>query len=137
MLGRGGVDSRLVGDERLRSRAAYAHSGVWCPHTKIESQEGLVEWEALAERLMQRERVIGAAPYVEQQGMFSAGGRNQGAMVNGIHPDWEDRVSIIGEHMRQGGVGRSRARRVECRVGLYACASVGRGSRGPCDVAGA
>jgi lipoprotein-releasing system permease protein len=74
------------------------------PHTKIESRSGLVEWEALAERLMQRERVIGAAPYVEQQGMFSVAGRNEGAMVNGIHPQWEDRVSIIGEHMRQGSL---------------------------------
>ncbi|EHJ91370.1 lipoprotein-releasing ABC transporter permease subunit [Vreelandella boliviensis] len=72
------------------------------PHAKIESRVGMVEWESLAEELMQRERVIGAAPYVEQQGMFSVGGRNQGAMVNGINPDWEDRVSIIGEHMRQG-----------------------------------
>lgn len=72
------------------------------PHAKIESREGMVEWQALAEELMQRERVIGAAPYVEQQGMFSVGGRNQGAMVNGINPDWEDRVSIIGEHMVQG-----------------------------------
>lgn len=62
------------------------------PHTKIEAQEGLVEWEALANRLTQRDRVIGAAPYVEQQGMFSSGGRNQGAMVNGIHPDWEGGV---------------------------------------------
>ncbi|MBZ5486698.1 lipoprotein-releasing ABC transporter permease subunit [Halomonas aquamarina] len=74
------------------------------PHTKIELSEGLVEWEALAERLIQRERVIGAAPYVEQQGMFSAAGRNQGAMVNGINPDWEDQVSIIGKHMRQGSL---------------------------------
>lgn len=72
------------------------------PHAKIESRVGMVEWESLAEELMQRERVIGAAPYVEQQGMFSVGGRNQGAMVNGINPDWEGRVSIIGEHMRQG-----------------------------------
>lgn len=72
------------------------------PHAKIESREGMVEWQALAEELMQRERVIGAAPFVEQQGMFSVGGRNQGAMVNGINPDWEDRVSIIGEHMIQG-----------------------------------
>lgn len=72
------------------------------PHAKIESRVGMVEWETLAEELMQRERVIGAAPYVEQQGMFSVGGRNQGAMVNGINPDWEDRVSIIGDHMRQG-----------------------------------
>lgn len=74
------------------------------PHTKIESPSGLVEWESLAEQLMQRERVIGAAPYVEQQGMFSVAGRNEGAMVNGIHPEWEDRVSIIGENMRQGSL---------------------------------
>ncbi|EWH01885.1 lipoprotein-releasing ABC transporter permease subunit [Halomonas sp. BC04] len=74
------------------------------PHAKIESRAGLVEWEALAEELMQRERVIGAAPFVEQQGMFSSAGRNEGAMVNGIHPEWEDRVSIIGRHMQQGSL---------------------------------
>lgn len=74
------------------------------PHTKIESPGGLVEWETLAEQLMQRERVIGAAPYVEQQGMFSSAGRNEGAMVNGIHPEWEDRVSIIGDNLRQGSL---------------------------------
>ncbi|MCE8024943.1 MULTISPECIES: lipoprotein-releasing ABC transporter permease subunit [Halomonadaceae] len=74
------------------------------PHTKIESRSGLVEWEAMAERLMQRERVIGAAPYVQQQGMFSVSGRNEGAMVNGIHPEWEDRVSIIGRHMQRGSL---------------------------------
>jgi len=74
------------------------------PHAKVESRTGMVEWESLAERLMERERVIGAAPYVEQQGMFSVGGRNQGAMVNGIHPEWEDRVSIIGRHMQQGSL---------------------------------
>ncbi|MCE8020081.1 lipoprotein-releasing ABC transporter permease subunit [Halomonas sp. MCCC 1A11036] len=74
------------------------------PHTKIESRSGLVEWEALAERLMQRERVIGAAPYVQQQGMFSVAGHNEGAMVNGIHPEWEDRVSIIGRHMQRGSL---------------------------------
>ncbi|MCC5882731.1 MAG: lipoprotein-releasing ABC transporter permease subunit [Halomonas sp.] len=74
------------------------------PHTKIEARSGLVEWETLAEQLMQRERVIGAAPYIQQQGMFSVAGRNEGAMVNGIHPEWEDRVSIIGSHMRQGSL---------------------------------
>jgi lipoprotein-releasing system permease protein len=74
------------------------------PHTKIEARSGLVEWESLAEQLTQRERVIGAAPYVQQQGMFSAAGRNEGAMVNGIHPEWEDRVSIIGRHMQRGSL---------------------------------
>ncbi|WP_372612255.1 lipoprotein-releasing ABC transporter permease subunit [Halomonas sp.] len=74
------------------------------PHAKIEAPGGMTQWQPLAERLMERERVIGAAPYVEQQGMFAVSGRNEGAMVNGIDPEWEDRVSIIGEHMRQGSL---------------------------------
>lgn len=74
------------------------------PHTKIESRTGLVEWEALANQLSERERVIGAAPYIEQQGMFSVGGRNQGAMVNGIEPEWEGKVSIVDENMREGSL---------------------------------
>nr|WP_163502816.1 lipoprotein-releasing ABC transporter permease subunit [Halomonas socia] len=74
------------------------------PHTKIEVREGLSDWQSLAEELTQRERVIGAAPYIQQQGMFSVGGRNEGAMVNGIEPEWEDRVSIIGRHMQQGSL---------------------------------
>ncbi|MGY4878122.1 lipoprotein-releasing ABC transporter permease subunit [Vreelandella aquamarina] len=74
------------------------------PHTKIESRTGLVEWEALANQLSERERVIGAAPYIEQQGMFSVGGRNQGAMVNGIEPGWEGKVSIVDENMREGSL---------------------------------
>ncbi|MDZ7853358.1 MAG: lipoprotein-releasing ABC transporter permease subunit [Halomonas sp.] len=74
------------------------------PHTKIEAPGGLTDWQPLAERLMERERVIGAAPYVEQQGMFSVGGRNEGAMVIGIEPEWEGRVSIIDENMRHGSL---------------------------------
>ncbi|GHC20409.1 lipoprotein-releasing ABC transporter permease subunit [Aidingimonas halophila] len=72
------------------------------PHTKIEKSGGLEDWQGLADRLTERERVIGAAPYVEQQGMFSVGGRNEGAMVNGIEPSRESDVSIIDEHMVEG-----------------------------------
>ncbi|MCH4561684.1 lipoprotein-releasing ABC transporter permease subunit [Halomonas sp. EGI 63088] len=74
------------------------------PHSKIESPGGLTDWRSLAERLMERERVIGAAPYVEQQGMFSVGGRNEGALVNGVDPEWESRVSIVDEHMSRGSL---------------------------------
>ncbi|MEQ6887622.1 lipoprotein-releasing ABC transporter permease subunit [Halomonas sp. CS7] len=84
-------------DHELRTRVLGM-----VPHTKIESPGGLTGWQPLAERLVERERVIGAAPYVEQQGMFSVGGRNEGAMVNGIDPAWESRVSIVDENMRQG-----------------------------------
>ncbi|MDR9439448.1 MAG: lipoprotein-releasing ABC transporter permease subunit [Halomonas sp.] len=87
-------------DHELRTRVLGM-----VPHTKIEAPGGLTDWQSLAERLMERERVIGAAPYVEQQGMFSVSGRNEGAMVIGIEPEWEGRVSIIDENMRQGSLG--------------------------------
>ncbi|QJQ96396.1 MULTISPECIES: lipoprotein-releasing ABC transporter permease subunit [Halomonadaceae] len=86
-------------DHELRTRVLGM-----VPHTKIEQRGGMTDWQPLAERLVQRERVLGAAPYVEQQGMFSVGGRNEGAMVNGIQPEYEDRVSIIGRHMQRGNL---------------------------------
>ncbi|WP_192036619.1 lipoprotein-releasing ABC transporter permease subunit [Halomonas sp. YLGW01] len=86
-------------DHELRSRVLGM-----VPHTRIEAPSGMTDWQPLAERLTQRERVIGAAPYVQQQGMFSIGGRNEGAMVNGIAPDAEAKVSIIDDHMVQGSL---------------------------------
>lgn len=86
-------------DHELRTRVLGM-----VPHAKIEARGGLTDWQSLAERLLQRERVIGAAPYVEQQGMFSIGGNNKGAMVTGVDPEYEDQVSIIGEHMQQGSL---------------------------------
>ncbi|MDR5868273.1 lipoprotein-releasing ABC transporter permease subunit [Halomonas koreensis] len=79
------------------------------PHTRIEVPAGLDEWRPLAERLTQREHVVGAAPYIQQQGMFSVGGRNQGALVTGVEPDWEGRVSIVDEHMTRGSLDDLRA----------------------------
>lgn len=86
-------------DHELRSRILGM-----VPHTRIEAQGGMTDWKALAERLTQREHVIGAAPYVQQQGMFATGGRNQGALVTGILPEYERDVSIIDRHMQQGSL---------------------------------
>ncbi|WP_148254685.1 lipoprotein-releasing ABC transporter permease subunit [Aidingimonas lacisalsi] len=86
-------------DHELRTRVLGM-----VPHTKIEKPGGIEDWQGLSERLTERERVIGAAPYVEQQGMFSVGGRNEGAMVNGIEPSRETAVSIVDEHMVRGSL---------------------------------
>lgn len=86
-------------DHELRSRVLGM-----VPHTRIEAPSGMTDWKPLADRLMERERVIGAAPFVQQQGMFSIGGRNEGAMVNGIDPQAEAKVSIIDENMVQGSL---------------------------------
>src|SRR5690606_22464221 len=49
------------------------------------------------------QRVAGAAPYVELQGLLN-GARNQPAMVRGILPDAEATVSVLGERVVQGDI---------------------------------
>ncbi len=72
------------------------------PHVQIEQAGGMSDWQPLVEEVTEHPHVIGAAPYIQQQGMFSVGGRNHGAMVNGIEPEWESKVSIVDEHMQTG-----------------------------------
>lgn len=86
-------------DHELRTRVLGM-----VPHTRIEQPQGMSDWKPLAERLTQREHVLAAAPYIEQQGMFSVGGRNEGGLVWGINPEYEKRVSIIDQHMPQGNL---------------------------------
>lgn len=86
-------------DHELRTRVLGM-----VPHTRIEKPAGMTDWKPLAERLTQRKHVVAAAPYVEQQGMLAAAGNTQGALVWGIQPDYEKRVSIIDQHMQQGSL---------------------------------
>ncbi|WP_110687491.1 lipoprotein-releasing ABC transporter permease subunit [Salinicola aestuarinus] len=86
-------------DHELRSRVLGM-----VPHSRIEEQGGMRDWKALAERVSQHRHVQAVAPYVEQQGMFSAQGRTQGAMVTGVEPSFERHVSIIDQHMQAGSL---------------------------------
>ncbi|WFF43114.1 lipoprotein-releasing ABC transporter permease subunit [Salinicola endophyticus] len=86
-------------DHELRTRVLGM-----VPHSRIEQMGGMRDWKALAERVSHHRDVVAVAPYVRQQGMFSAGGRTQGALVTGIQPDYERKVSIIGKHMQAGSL---------------------------------
>ncbi|KFF48722.1 MULTISPECIES: lipoprotein-releasing ABC transporter permease subunit [Salinicola] len=86
-------------DHELRTRVLGM-----VPHSRIEQQGGMRDWKALAERVSQHRDVVAVAPYVQQQGMFSAAGRTQGALVTGIQPEYERKVSIIGQHMQAGSL---------------------------------
>lgn len=86
-------------DNELRSRILGM-----VPHTKIERADGsgMKNWVSLADTFKRYPHVEGVAPYVEQQGMFTAQGRNQGAQVVGVDPSREPNVSIISQHMTAG-----------------------------------
>ena len=62
----------------------------------------LADWQGVARIAAEHPRVRAAAPFVNAQGMLSAGQAVRGAVVRGVLPAEEDRVAEIGRHMRAG-----------------------------------
>jgi lipoprotein-releasing system permease protein len=72
------------------------------PHAALYDSAGMDNWKELAEQVVEKPGIVGAAPFVQIQGMMSHKGRVQGVMVNGIEPEWEDKVSILPDFMTRG-----------------------------------
>ncbi len=64
----------------------------------------LLEWESLQKRLREYPKIIGAAPYVYNQGMLSSSstGRVQGVLIRGIDAKQIKDVYPLSEHLTKG-----------------------------------
>ena len=72
-------------------------------HVQITGEGGqLANWPAVLERVKQHPRAVGAAPFVQEQGMLSAGDVARGVVVRGILPEREGQVAEFDAHMRGG-----------------------------------
>ncbi|MRI35248.1 lipoprotein-releasing system transmembrane subunit LolC [Endozoicomonas sp. OPT23] len=73
------------------------------PHATITAANGgMDDWQGILEQATETEGVVAAAPFVDGQGMLTSGDVVRGAMVYGIDPTYEKKVSIINDHMVQG-----------------------------------
>lgn len=63
--------------------------------------EPLQNWPHAVALAMQDTRVVGAAPYIEKEALIS-GSNNQPAMVRGVLPEEEGKVSVLPNKMVQG-----------------------------------
>ncbi len=79
--------------DRLLQMTAHA--------TVSAAGESMEEWPRAMELALADPRVAGAAPYVEKEALI-AGVRNQPAIVRGILPADEAKVSVLTERMKQG-----------------------------------
>jgi len=64
----------------------------------------LQDWPAVAREASRHPRVVASAPFVQGQGMLSAGSAVRGALVRGIDPRLEDGVADFGRHMTSGSL---------------------------------
>ncbi len=86
-------------EKELRARILGAIS-----HATIEPYEGEFEnWPALIERVESHPEVVGAAPYISE-GVWLQGRESSGALVRGVNPEYETRVSDVEAHMLSGSV---------------------------------
>jgi lipoprotein-releasing system permease protein len=63
--------------------------------------EPLQDWQQAVKVALQDPRIVGAAPYIEKEALIS-GNNNQPAMLRGVVPAEEDKVSVLGRKMVQG-----------------------------------
>jgi lipoprotein-releasing system permease protein len=79
--------------DRLLQFAAHA--------TVVADGVPMQDWQHALDVAAQDPRVAGAAPFIETEALLS-GPRNQPAMLRGVVPDLEDRVSVLAKKMKRG-----------------------------------
>ncbi len=83
--------------EELRNRILGMVS-----HATIDGIDGpLLDWQKAVAVSHTDSRVLGAAPYVQTEALLQ-GARRQGALIRGVLPELEPKVSDLGEKMKQG-----------------------------------
>jgi lipoprotein-releasing system permease protein len=73
-------------------------------HATIAAPAGLADWTELERKLAAAPGVKGVSPYVTLEGMLAAGPNLRPALVRGIDPQEEARVSSIGELLKGGSL---------------------------------
>jgi lipoprotein-releasing system permease protein len=72
-------------------------------HATISGLEGrIANWRPDLEKLEHYPGVVGAAPYIEEQGMLIHGDKSSGVMLRGIVPEAERRVVDLEPHLAGG-----------------------------------
>ena len=72
-------------------------------HIQIEGADrGLINWRGVMAQAQQNPDVIGAAPYVNGQGLLASGPYVRGAVIRGVVPDEEEKVADIGRQFMAG-----------------------------------
>ncbi|MGB1237909.1 MAG: lipoprotein-releasing ABC transporter permease subunit [Pseudomonadales bacterium] len=85
-------------DRELRSRILGM-----VPHATITGYDKpIADWSAEAVKVEQDPRVIASAPFIKAEGMLTSNGRVKPALVQGIDPAQEQRVSIVAKHIASG-----------------------------------
>lgn len=96
------------------------------PHGTISDYgQPLADWQSVSEFVNQQPGVVGSAPYIQAQGMLTNRGVVRGVLINGIDPDLEQKISILGDHMKLGELDDLKNRKFGIVLGALLARSMG------------
>jgi len=73
------------------------------PHGYIDHSPYLQDWQHTAEQVKKHPKVLGEAPYISGDVLITTNaGDVQGIQLQGILPEEEQKISVIGQHMLMG-----------------------------------
>src|SRR3972149_1931397 len=119
-------------EKELRERIL----GVVAHVTILGEANVLSDWRAVVFAVTAKEHVQGAAPYVHAEGMLTEGSQVSGAVIRGILPAEEGKVSLLATKMKQGSLDNLRAGEYGIVIGneLAFARGVGMGDKGTLTV---
>jgi lipoprotein-releasing system permease protein len=72
-------------------------------HIVVQGDDrGLADWRAIMDQTKQHSRVVGAAPFVNGQGLLAAGANVRGALIRGVSLTEEGQVSELPQQIKLG-----------------------------------
>jgi lipoprotein-releasing system permease protein len=104
---------------RARILGAAAHIQI------LGGDPGLADWEAVAARARKHPEVVGAAPFIQAQGLLSTGSAVRGVFVRGILPELESQVAEFGQHMVSGNLAALRPGEFGLVIGIGVARALG------------
>ena len=72
------------------------------PHASIEGNISNDDIDEIVNTLYENKKIVGAAPYIETQGLVSSGSSLKGVYIYGVNPSEEPSISIVSEQMSDG-----------------------------------
>ena len=99
--------------------------GMTAHMTLTEAGNRLEDWQSLYNQVIDRPKVLGAAPNIIEQGMMTGNGEVKGAMIRGILPEQEGQVSDINEKMLIGNLQMLKPKSFEIILGSELASNLG------------
>ena len=109
--------------EELRTRILGVAS-----HVEVSGVgSSLSDWQTVQQQVITHPEVVASAPFVMNQGMLALGGNVRGAMIRGVLPETESKVTDLAASMRVGRLDDLKAGEWNIILGMELAQALGAG----------